>query len=253
MPFIPLRDDNPRILIERPYVTWTIIIVCVALFLLELAGGRDFARFVTFSFGLIPSVLLGLKELPPALDAIPAWATLFTAMFLHGGLMHLVGNMLFLGIFGDNIEDSMGHRRFVAFYLLCGVAASMAHVLVAPTATQPMVGASGAISGVLGAYLMLHPKAWVTILVFIIPITLPAWLLLGFWIGFQVFSALTGSGGGVAWWAHIGGFAAGCILIIPFRHKTIPLGGGGGSSYPKGIRLKRRRPGDTAGGPWGRT
>lgn len=250
MPFIPLRDDNPRILIERPYVTWTIIAVCVAVFLLQIMGGREFAQIVTFSFGLIPSVLLGLKELPPALDAVPAWMTLFTAMFLHGGLMHLAGNMLFLGIFGDNIEDAMGHRRFVAFYLLTGVAASMMHVLIAPGATEPMVGASGAISGVLGAYLVLHPKAWVTILIFWIPMVLPAWLLLGFWILFQLFSAVFGAGGNVAWWAHIGGFVAGCILVVPFRHHTIPLWGGG--DHPKGIQIKRRpRRRDSSGGPWG--
>jgi membrane associated rhomboid family serine protease len=169
-------------------------------------------------------------------------------MFLHGGFGHLIGNMLFLGIFGDNIEDAMGHKRFVAFYLLCGIAAALTHVFIATDITKPMIGASGAVSGVLGAYLLLHPKAWVTFLIGIFPLTLPAWLLLGGWFGLQFFSAL-GESGGVAWWAHVGGFVAGMALIVPFRHHTIPLGGG--DKQPKGIRLKRRRdPQTRRGGPW---
>lgn len=239
MPFIPLRDDNPRILIDRPVVTWTIIALCVGIFLLQLFAGQRFSQIVTFSFGLIPAVLLGVRELAPDLAVVPAWVTLFTSMFLHGGLMHLAGNMLFLGVFGDNIEDAMGHRKFLAFYLVCGAAAALTHVAIAPTATVPMIGASGAISGVLGAYLILHPKAVVTILLFWIPLAFPAWVLLLLWIGFQIFSALASgaSGGGVAWWAHIGGFAAGAALISSFRHKSIPLWGGG--DHPKGIRIKR--------------
>jgi membrane associated rhomboid family serine protease len=172
-------------------------------------------------------------------------------MFLHGGIMHLIGNMLFLGVFGDNIEDAMGHVKFVAFYLICGAAAALSHVMIAPGSTTPMIGASGAISGVLGAYLILHPKSWVTILLFWIPLRFPAWLLLIGWIGFQMFAALGSgpSGGGVAWWAHIGGFAAGAALIAPFRHKSIPLFGGG--EQPKGIRIKRpprKQPAQPKGG-----
>jgi membrane associated rhomboid family serine protease len=264
MPFIPLQDDNPRILIARPVVTWGIIAACVGVFLLQVLAGPQLAQAITYSFGLVPAVLVGLRDLPPDLALLPAWATLFTAMFLHGGIMHLVGNMLFLGVFGDNIEDAMGHLRFIAFYLVCGVAASLAHVVIAPGATAPMIGASGAISGVLGAYLILHPKAWVTILVFWLPLTFPAWVLLLGWIGFQVLAALGsgGTGGGVAWWAHIGGFVAGAALVPWFRNKAIPLFGGG--THPKGIRVKRPprrgpaapdpaagRPRNKRPGPWG--
>lgn len=247
MPFIPLRDNNPRILIARPAVTWGIILACVAIFVLQVLSGPQTSEAIAYSFGLIPAVLVGARDLAPALDVVPAWATLFTSMFLHGGLMHLVGNMLFLGVFGDNIEDSMGHGRFLLFYLVCGAAAALTHVMIAPTAAVPMIGASGAISGVMGAYLILHPKAWVTILLFWIPLVFPAWILLLVWIGFQVFSALGSgaTGGGVAWWAHIGGFAAGAALISTFRHKTIPLWGGG--DHPKGIRI-RRPPGRGTGG-----
>jgi len=258
MPFIPIGDKNPRILIEKPVVTWTIIALCVGIFLLELLGGPDFARLVSITFGLIPAVLMGEAVLRPDLALVPAWMTLFTSMFLHGGLMHLLSNMLFLGIFGDNIEDAMGHRRFLVFYLICGVAAAMAHVLIAPDSRTPMIGASGAISGVLGAYLILHPKAWVTFLVGIFPLVLPAWILLGLWFLIQLTSAF-GGGGGVAWWAHVGGFVAGAALVVPFRRRTVPLWGGG--NHPKGLRIKRARPSagpprnagrdPRRGGPWG--
>ncbi|MBK1696657.1 rhomboid family intramembrane serine protease [Rhodovibrio salinarum] len=265
MPFIPLQDDNPRIMIARPIVTWAIIATCIVVFILQAAAGPQAAQAIAYSFGLIPAVLMGVRELSPDLAVLPAWATLITAMFLHGGFMHLAGNMLFLGVFGDNIEDSMGHGRFVVFYLICGAAASLSHVLIAPGSTTPMIGASGAISGVLGAYLILHPKAWVTILLFFFPLRFPAWLLLVGWIGFQLFAALGGgASGGVAWWAHIGGFAAGAALIAGFRHKSVPLWGGG--NHPKGIRIKRpprqqstqpspgtarRQPRNKRPGPWG--
>ena len=253
MPFIPIGDDNPRILIDKPVVTWSIIGACVGIFLIQLSLDPVAARAMPLSLGLIPAVLTGEATLRPDLAIIPAWLTIATSMFLHGGFGHLIGNMLFLGIFGDNIEDAMGHKRFAAFYLICGVAAALTHVLVAPGTTTPMVGASGAISGILGAYLLLHPKAWVTFLVVVFPITLPAWILLGGWFLLQFFSAIGGGGGGVAWWAHVGGFVAGVVLVNWFRHHTIPLGGGG--TQPKGVRLKRRHERDTGpgpgSGPWG--
>lgn len=147
----------------------------------------------------------------------------------------------------------MGHGRFVAFYLLAGVAAALTHVMVAPETTVPMVGASGAISGVLGAYLMLFPKARVAVLIFWLPFTFPAYVLLILWIGFQLLAAGGGGEPGVAWYAHIGGFFAGMALIVPFRNKTVPLFGGG--THPKGIRLKRRGERDSpfgdSGRPWG--
>ena len=248
MPFLPIGDENPRILIDKPVVTWGVIAGCVMVFLLQLSLDANAAHRAALSFGLIPGVLTGDAELRPDLAVIPAWMTILTSMFMHGGFGHLLSNMLFLTIFGDNVEDAMGHRRFVVFYLVCGAVAAMTHVMVAPTATTPMIGASGAVSGVLGAYLLLHPKASVTFLVVIFPFTLPAWILLGGWFIIQFFSAL-GGGGGVAWWAHVGGFVAGVVLVSSFRHHTIPLGGGG--RQPKGVRLKRRRNTPPGGpGPW---
>jgi membrane associated rhomboid family serine protease len=147
-------------------------------------------------------------------------------MFLHGGFMHLIGNMLFLWVLGDNVEDALGHRRFVVFYLVCGLIAALTHAVTDTASHIPMIGASGAISGVIGAYLMVHPKARIKTLVGYFILSLPAWVVLGFWIGFQFFStamAAGGAGGGVAWWAHIGGFFAGVALIIPMRRKGVAL------------------------------
>ncbi len=235
----PISDDNPRLRIDKPYVLWGIMAVCVFMFLMQVSGGPVFTQRLSIGLGVIPAVLTGHAELRPDLAIVPVWATLLTSMFLHGGLLHLFGNMLFLAIFGDNIEDAMGHLRFLLFYLICGVAAALTHVVVAPEAPQPMIGASGAVSGVLGAYLVLYPRAWVTILLVWLPLVVPAWILLGLWFGFQVLAALGGAAAGVAWWAHVGGFIAGAVLVVVFRHKTVPLGGG--SHYPKGIRLRDRR------------
>ena len=250
MPFIPLGDRNPRVVIGHPYVTWGLIAACVLAFIVHSGLDPRTGHLVALRYGLIPATITGEAALSPEVAAIPPWATLITSMFLHGGVMHLVMNMLFLGIFGDNVEDAMGHRRFVLFYVVCGAAAALTHVVIAPGMTTPMIGASGAISGILGAYLILHPKAWVTFLVFVFPFTLPAWILLGGWFVIQFLSAL-GGGGGVAWWAHVGGFVAGMLLVARFRHHTVPLGGGG--RQPKGVRLKRRRPPPAGGrqGPWG--
>ncbi len=220
---LPLHDDNPLKTIRFPYVTVAAIAVCVAVFGYQLSlGGRTDQAFI-LGFGAIPAVVFGMAALPEELARIPGWLTLVTSMFLHGGFMHLAGNMLFLWVLGDNIEDALGHKRFVAFYLLCGVGAALTHGLMDPASKIPMIGASGAISGVIGAYLMLHPKARIKTLISYFIVWLPAWVVLGFWIGFQFLSISGGGGGGVAWWAHIGGFFAGVILIIPMRQKGVPL------------------------------
>ncbi len=241
MPFLPLHDKTPRVLIQTPWVTWGLIAACVFTFFYQVSAGPEGGAKLAVGLGVIPVTVVGKASLPPEYHLVPAWVTLFTAMFLHGGLMHLIGNMLYLWVFGDNIEDSMGHPRFVAFYLLCGVVAGLAHIAADPASEVPTIGASGAVSGVLGAYLILHPRARVLIPIWIIPLYLPAYLLLVIWIGFQVLSAWVGgaAGGGVAWWAHIGGFVAGAILIVPFRYKTVPLFGM--DEYPRGVRLKSRR------------
>jgi membrane associated rhomboid family serine protease len=223
---IPIKDDNPTRI--TPYVTWTLMAINIGVFVLQFmaqsAGGPQAAQELVYSFGLIPAVLLDQRQLPPDLAVLPAEATIFTSMFMHGGLLHLGGNMLYLWIFGNNIEDSMGHGRFLVFYLLCGIAAAFAQVTVNPASTVPMVGASGAISGVLGAYLVLFPRAHVLVILpiffFIQLLRLPALVVLGLWFVFQLLSGVSagdGGGGGVAFWAHIGGFVAGMVLIFLFR------------------------------------
>ncbi len=145
--------------------------------------------------------------------------------------------MLFLWVFGDNIEDAMGHRRFVGFFLAGGVVAGLTQALVEPGARVPIIGASGAIAAVLGAYLVLHPRAKILVPILIFPVYLPAVLPLLFWIAFQVFTAMNGGAGSVAWWAHVGGFVAGAIMIVPLRHNSVPLFGV--SKLPGGLRLRK--------------
>jgi membrane associated rhomboid family serine protease len=213
---IPLKDDNPTTI--TPVVTIGVIAINVAVFAYQLSLGAAGQAFV-YTFGAIPIALFGGESVSP----IPPTVTLFTAMFLHGGIMHVGGNMLYLWIFGNNIEDVMGHGRFVVFYLLCGVAASYAHALSAPASVMPMIGASGAISGVLGAYLLLFPRARVLTLIplgfYTRMVYVPAAWVLGFWIVIQFLNgtlSLGGRGGGVAWFAHVGGFLAGMLLIRLF-------------------------------------
>ena len=244
MPFLPLHDDSPRVLIQQPWVTWGLIAACTLVFLYQVSITPDAAVRVIYGLGLIPATVTGVRDLEPDLVLVPPLATLVSATFLHGGWMHLIANMLYLWVFGDNVEDAMGHWRFLAFYLLCGLIAGLAHIASDPASAVPTLGASGAISGVLGAYLILHPKSRVLVPIIVIPLYLPAWALLIFWIGFQVFSAAVSGpgGGGIAWWEHIGGFAAGALLVVFFRHKAVPLFEGG--KLPQGIRLRpggRRR------------
>jgi membrane associated rhomboid family serine protease len=219
---IPIRDHNPTV--RRPYVTIALIATCVLVYLWQTTEGPRAAAETVYSFGFIPAVILGERTLPAELAVLPGWMTLFTSMFLHGGFMHLAGNMLYLWVFGNNIEDAMGHGRFVVFYLLCGTAAAFAQVLPNPESVVPMIGASGAISGVLGGYLLLFPHARVQVVipfVFMWLHELRAGWLLGFWFLFQLLSGVgaDSAGGGVAWWAHVGGFVAGMVLILPFRDR----------------------------------
>jgi membrane associated rhomboid family serine protease len=239
MPFLPLFDSNPRVWIRYPWVTWGLIALCVMVFLLQIGGSqRDYESGI-YGYGFISAVFGGQGQLAAWAERVPSVLTLITSLFLHGDWLHLAGNMLFLWVFGDNIEDAMGHWRFLVFYLLAGIAATLAHFAADPASMVPVVGASGAISGVLGAYLLLYPRSKVLVPILIFPLFLPAYLLLIFWIGYQVL-AVAGDGGlgGVAWWAHIGGFLAGMVLVVPFRRKTTPLFGGG--PLPQGLRMRRR-------------
>ncbi|MGH6865066.1 MAG: rhomboid family intramembrane serine protease [Methyloceanibacter sp.] len=223
----PISDDNPRL--STPIVTWTIIGICVLVYLWQASLGDNAGTVAVYEFGMIPARVFGDAALQPELVTIPAWATVFTSMFMHGGWMHLGFNILFLWIFGDNVEDSMGHARYLVFYLACGVVAALAQGLVNPGSTVPMVGASGAISGVLGAYLLLHPQATVRTVIFIgvfLTMThLPAMAVLGIWFVLQLVSAAFSSSGepGVAFWAHVGGFVAGMALVPLFKKSGVTL------------------------------
>ena len=223
---IPLHDDNPTTI--KPIVTISFIITCVAVFFYQLSLPGSAERIFVYQFGAIPAVIFGEDSISFKHAVIPAPLSLISSMFLHGGWMHLIGNMLYLWVFANNIEDAMGHRRFIAFYTLCGVVAALSHAITAPGSPIPMVGASGAISGVLGAYLLLYPRSSILVLVpiwvFIKVVRVPAALVLGFWFLIQILSgsaSLSGGSGGVAWFAHIGGFIAGMVLIGFFKRPRI--------------------------------
>tara|TARA_B100000029_G_scaffold69966_1_gene62191 strand:+ start:672 stop:1358 length:687 start_codon:yes stop_codon:yes gene_type:complete len=215
---IPLKDDNPTS--GRPIVTYSIIIVCVFVFLAQLGSSSYKTGQLFYSYGLIPSVLMGHDKLPMDVYVLPAYLTIFSSMFMHGGFMHILGNMLYMWIFADNIEEDLGPYKFLIFYLLSGVGAAMTQVFMDIHSQIPMVGASGAIGGVLGAYLINHPKAKVLVLIpfgfFSQLLKIKALYVLGFWFILQFIS----SGGGVAYAAHIGGFVSGIILILFFNKKT---------------------------------
>ena len=216
---IPLRDDNPTS--TFPYVTITLIVLNIVVFFYELSLGPHFQLFLEV-YGATPFFVLNMTA--PA-GYPPPYMTIFTSMFLHAGFFHVAGNMLYLWIFGNNIEDSMGHIRFIIFYLISGIVAVYIFALVNPVSTIPMVGASGAVSGVLGAYLVLFPRAKVLTLVpfgfYMQVIKVPAVFVLGFWIVVQIINGMVsrGRGSGVAWFAHIGGFLAGIVLIGLFKKK----------------------------------
>jgi membrane associated rhomboid family serine protease len=215
---IPLKDDNPTS--GKPILTYFVIGSCVLIFLIQITSQSYKTGQLFYSYGLIPSVLMGNNQLPLDLYAIPSWLTIFTSMFMHGGFMHLAGNMLYMWIFADNIEDDLGPKRFLLFYLLAGVGAAMTQVLIDTQSQVPMVGASGAIGGILGAYLINYPKAKVLVLIpfgfFSQLLKIRALYVLGFWFILQFIS----SGGGVAYAAHIGGFVSGIILILFFNKKV---------------------------------
>jgi membrane associated rhomboid family serine protease len=243
----PISDDNPRLHLT-PYVNWTIIGICIVVFLYQFSLGSAGGERAVLSLGMIPARVFGYGDLPPELIVVPAWATIFTSMFMHGGWLHLGGNMLYLWIFGDNIEDSMGHVRYVVFYFLCGAAAALSQGLVDPASEIPMIGASGAISGVLGGYILLHPGATVRVFIFLgfffTVAHIPALIVLGIWFLMQLLSVTSASVGepGVAFWAHIGGFVAGLALVSFFKRRNIPL-----------MERPRHRPFETERrrGPWG--
>lgn len=215
---IPISDDNPTRI--PAIVNWAIILACVAAFLWEISLGHEMDAAIAI-LGFTPDALSGSAHRLPGYVTVPGPATILTSMFLHGGWLHIAGNMLYLWIFGNNIEDAMGHVRYLLFYLLCGIAAALTMTLIDPHSRIPMVGASGAISGVLAAYLLLYPRVRVTVIVplgiIFYPLAISAMWVIGFWFALQLASAaLTPVGQpGVAFWAHVGGFAIG-LLLTPF-------------------------------------
>lgn len=230
----PIRDDNPQILV--PVATFGIIALNVlAWAFLQGFGAEPALSASVCKLGLIPADLLdtfrGTVRVPigegrfcAASGDATTWPTLFTSMFMHGGWFHIIGNMWFLWIFGDNVEDAMGHVRFVLFYVLCGLGAAGLQIVADPGSTIPMVGASGAIGGVMGAYIVLYPRVHVHMLLLLgfyaTTFAVPAVAMLGYWIVVQLIGgvgSIGATGGGVAFWAHVGGFAAGALLVFLFR------------------------------------
>ena len=211
---IPLGDENPTR--SKPLVTITFIVICCLIYLWQMSLGQTGQRAI-YALGVIPARLLEGGALPVSLQWVSAEMTVITSMFLHGGFMHLAGNMLYLWIFGDNVEDILGKVPFILFYLACGIIAVFTQAIPEPDSTIPMIGASGAISGILGAYVVFFPKHKVRVAIpfgfFIQVLRLPAFVVLLFWFIFQLInSAGAGTGGGVAFRAHIGGFVAGLVL-----------------------------------------
>lgn len=221
--FLPINDGEPLRRLAAPWVTWGIIGVTCAIFILFQSDVLiRLEPEVSLGFGLIPSIILGSDTLDARILHAPAWLTPVTYLFLHGSLVHLAGNMMFLWVFADNVEDEMGHGRFAVFYLLTGIIAGLAYALTVRDSQAPLVGASGAVSGVLGAYLLLHPNVRVFgLFLNVIPVRIPAmWFILG-WFGLQVGQALLSANQSVAWIAHIAGLIAGAALVWLFR-KDMP-------------------------------
>ncbi len=244
----PIGDDN-RDRLHRPVVTYLLIALNLAIFLYMLTLRRSDQDFFVYQWGVIPARFTHTAAFQTANPEItsPLYLTLFTAMFLHGGWLHIGGNMLFLWVFGDNVEDAMGPGRFIIFYLLVGLAGNFAHIYFNQSSLAPSLGASGAIAGVLGAYIVLKPRGRVRNLIFLgiifIPLVLPAWIVIGYWFVLQAFNGFVtlgvnfrsggASSGGVAYWAHIGGFIAGVVLIKVFTVGRTQIAGYG---YRPGLR-----------------
>jgi membrane associated rhomboid family serine protease len=225
--FVPLHDENVLKSIRFQYVTIGLIVANVVVFLFEALGLQE---AVIASFAIIPTELVSSAgmlmpgDVPDQTLAVPERLTLISYMFFHGDILHLAGNMLFLWVFGDNVEDAMGHLKFLIFYLACGIFAGLAHAYMMPDSPNPLIGASGAVAGVIAAYLMLHPRVRVWVLAFqFIPLRLSAAVVLGVWVVTQFVMILLPEIGPVAWWAHIGGLLAGAVLIIVMKRPDVPL------------------------------
>ena len=222
--FIPLHDANSLKHIRLQFVTFGLIIANVVVFFLNQTGASDQVTFAQIALSFIPSEFEGGPQIYDTGLAVPESVTLFSYAFFHGDLFHLGGNMLFLWVFGDNVEDAMGHFKFLVFYLLCAAGGAIVHNLASQGSEIPLIGASGAIAGVLSAYLILHPKVKIWVLAFArIPLRIPAWIALALWIGIQIFMLFTAPEDQVSWGAHVGGIIAGLVLVFVFKRRGVPL------------------------------
>jgi len=218
---IPIYDTDP--LDRNPWavVTWSLIAINIVVFLFELNASESTDLAMIRDYALIPAAITGKVTLG---GSLPPILSVFTYTFLHGGWSHIIGNMLFLWVLGDNVEDAMGSVRFLFFYMLCGAAGGVAHLFVYPDSVVPLIGASGAVAGVVAAYLMLRPCAKIVVLIFgLVPLRLGSAWVLGFWALVQVWNVLTPAKGDTAWWAHIGGLMAGAVLVVLLRRPELRL------------------------------
>jgi membrane associated rhomboid family serine protease len=222
--FIPLHDANEFKYIKVQYITLGLIAINVLAFFMTTVGSEDFVNAAVWGLGYIPSTIFDIAERPPEMMLVPDDWTFITYAFLHGDIWHLGGNMLFLWVFGDNVEDALGHFKFLLFYLACAAAGALLHGLIAPDSEAPLIGASGAIAGIVAAYLILHPRVKVWVLALgRIPLRLPAWILLALWIAFQFAMIAVGGDESISWAAHVGGIIAGAILVPILRRRGVPL------------------------------
>lgn len=225
--FIPLHDTNSLKHISRQYVTLSIIAINVVIWVVMGSPAildQDAVYAAITSYGFIPAVANGYATVPVGIDALPVTMTYISYSFLHGDFMHLAGNMLFIWVFGDNVEDAMGHVKFLIFYFLCAAAGAYAHSYMAPQSQAPLIGASGSVAGIIGAYLLLHPKVRVWVLALgRIPLKIPAAFVLGFWIAFQFYQIITAPDSAISFAAHIGGAIAGVILIVFMKRRGVAL------------------------------
>ena len=229
---IPIGDEIERTATPFQFATITMLAICFGVWGWQVNLSFEEVEGAFYSFGLVPAFLFGYRAPPLELAVIPVELTIVTSMFMHGGWSHIIGNMIYLWVFGSSLEEACGHVRFVIFYLLCGVGAAIGHAMVDPAATIPMVGASGAISGLLAAYMLVYPFNKVTVLFMLVGffrVRLPALIVVGLWIAYQIYEMFAAAAapepevGGVAWTAHVGGFATGAVLIFFLRRPGVKL------------------------------
>lgn len=254
--FIPLHDANALKHIRLQWVTLGLILVNVGVFLgVNLSLPSDTTYGVMVSLGYVPAVIHDYLDVPPDLYLVPEQFSYVTYAFIHADWIHLGSNMLFLWVFGDNVEDALGHVKFLLFYLLSAAAGAWFHGLMDTQSNAPLIGASGAVAGIVAAYLILHPHVKVWILAMArIPLRLPAWIPLLFWVGLQIFMILTDIGGDVSWATHLGGLAAGAVLVVVLKRRDVPLFDRA-IVTPDGVELETATELDDTNqqaGPWGR-